>query len=80
MRRVRILREPCAGERPYRVPPLAEEGSTERLRTALAFFRHECEDRCMEELLETTGLAGKRLTPARARRLILEAIRKEREG
>ncbi|WP_456427898.1 hypothetical protein [Nitratifractor sp.] len=81
MRRVRLIRRPSGRSRR---PLFAEEDprgeKKRRLSAELEFYRHRCDENWLNELLEAEGLAGKRLTPSRARRLLLAASRKRWES
>jgi len=80
MRKVRLIPSHALPERRAYRPESLEESSRQAKRMArIRFFRHECSDRWFEELLEATALSGRRLTPSRARRLIVAALREARE-
>ena len=80
MRRVRLIRKPGGSARPFgSMEPGREERKRLRLEEESEYYRHRCSDSWLEELLQETGLAGKRLDPVRARRLLLAATRKRLE-
>ncbi|WP_456459123.1 hypothetical protein [Nitratifractor sp.] len=81
MRRVRLIRRPSGrSRRPFLAGENPGRERERRLLAELEFYRHRCDESWLEELLEAEGLAGKRLTPSRARRLLLAASRKRWES
>jgi hypothetical protein len=78
MRRVRLIRDPEGHGRPVRLAELAREGTSSG-QEAMLYFRHRCDDEWFESLIEAQGLRGKRLNPARLRRLLLGALKKREE-
>ena len=81
MRRVKLLRNPRQEEAfPFAAEATAPESARAKLERELAFYRHHCGEGWFEELLEETGLGGKRLNPSRARKLLLQAVRKRLES
>jgi len=81
MRRVKLLRNPRQEEAfPFAAEAAAPEKQRAKLERELEFYRHHCGEAWFEELLEETGLRGKRLSASRARRLLLQAVRKRLES
>ncbi len=80
MRRGRILFHPVR-ERGKRLSleELAEESGARGIGAETLYFRHRCDDAWYEELIEAQGLRGKKITPVRLRRLIVEALERYRE-
>jgi hypothetical protein len=73
MKRAKVIPNP--GERGEPVG-LEAWGASRRGSRSLLFYKHRCDDAWYEALLEELSLKGKRLSPARARRLVVAALMK----
>jgi len=58
---------------------VAREEERERPEAATLHFRHRCDDAWYEALIAAEGLRGKKITPARLRRLLVGALERYRE-
>ena len=73
MRKVRVLASPSR----IRAVGPEEWGVTAAEESAMILrYKHRCDDAWYAELLEELSLEGKRLSPGRARRLLIAALRK----
>ena len=79
MRRATLLRRPASPARPLALEELAREEERERPEAATLHFRHRCDDAWYEALIAAEGLRGKKITPARLRRLLVGALERYRE-
>jgi hypothetical protein len=73
MRKVRVIAHPEERARPVGAEIWNSPGEESSL---LLRFRHRCDDDWFASLLQELSLEGKRLTPQRARRLLLAALMK----
>jgi len=73
MRKAKVIARPEEHAQPVGTE-IWEEGRTEP--PLLLRFRHRCDDAWFASLLQELSLEGKRLTPQRARRLLLAALMK----
>ncbi|ADV45567.1 hypothetical protein [Nitratifractor salsuginis] len=73
MRKAKVISRP--GERGEPVG-LEAWGVSGRGSRSLLFYKHRCDDAWYEALLEELSLKGKRLSPARARQLVVAALMK----
>jgi len=81
MRKARLLRHPLPDARPLHPAELgAQEPEEDLLWNAMLHFRHRCDEAWYENLIESAGLEGKKLTPKRVRKLLLKALELYREA
>jgi len=76
MRRVKLIKRPLQSAQQVG----AEIWRGSKRRQWLLFYKHRCDDRWYEELLDDLSLKGKRLDPSRARRLLIAALMKGEES
>jgi hypothetical protein len=78
MRRVRLLRRP---ERPFRSLEFSElhrDGERGDAWETMLHFRHHCDEAWYTELIASCDLEGKKITPKRVRKLLVEALQRRR--
>ena len=73
MRKVRVIASPS---RIRRVGPEEWGVGVSEEHSLILRYKHRCDDAWYAELLEELSLEGKRLSPGRARRLLLAALQK----
>jgi len=79
MRRVKLLHRPQKRGRPLSLGEWMQENGEGSRAAEMLYFRHRCDDDWYEELIAAKGLRGKKITPSRLRRLIVEALERHRE-
>jgi len=80
MRKVRLLRRPDRSFRPLGREELEDRSARGEVWETMIYFRHRCDDRWYEDLIDGCGFSGKRITPKRLRKLLLEALERRREA
>jgi len=78
MRKARLLRCPECSFRTFDLSEL--NGSEERsdVWETMLHLRHKCEEEWYEELIASCDLEGKKITPKRVRKLLVEALQRYR--
>jgi hypothetical protein len=79
MRRAKLLPRPTLPAQAITLGDLVHESGEEGPEAATLHFRHRCDDAWYEALIAAQGLEGKRITPTRVRRLLVEALERYRE-
>jgi len=79
MRRAKLLRQPEEESRTLVLSELAEKAGKSPEWEEAVFFRHRCDEEWFEELISSSGLERKKITPSRLRKLIVMALQKRNE-
>ena len=79
MRRVKVLRRPEVEGHPVDLAELVPEREEGAEREEMLYFRHRCDEEWYAALIAEGGVKGKKITPARLRKLIVMALQKRRE-
>jgi len=80
MRRVRLIKKGENRENTWKRAGFGDSPLSAAEMEEIVFFKHFCDDECFAGLIDSLGFSGKKITPSRVRKLVLEAIRMHMEN